>query len=78
MISVKDQGIGIDSDHISKIFSQFYRVSGSKEKTYPGLGMGLYIANEIVKRHGGLISVKSAKNKGSEFSFMLPLKNDKK
>ncbi len=77
-LSVRDYGIGIDKKHLAKIFDQFYRVTGSKEKTYPGLGMGLYIANEIIKRHGGKMSVKSIKGKGSEFSFTLPFKKNEK
>ncbi len=72
-IAVRDFGIGIAPEHQKKIFSKFYRVSGSKEKTYPGLGMGLYIANEIIKRHGGEIKVVSVKGKGTEFSFTIPL-----
>jgi two-component system CheB/CheR fusion protein len=71
-ISVKDFGIGINKNHQSKIFSQFYRVTSFEERTYPGLGMGLYIANEIIKRHGGAITIDSQKGKGSTLTFTIP------
>ncbi len=44
----------------------------ANEPAYPGLGIGLYIASEIVKQHGGRISVESAKGRGSTFRFSLP------
>jgi signal transduction histidine kinase len=73
-ISVQDFGIGIDKEQQRKIFNRFYRVSGPEERTFPGLGIGLYISTEIIKRHGGKISVQSVKGKGSEFSFTIPYK----
>jgi signal transduction histidine kinase len=45
----------------------------SEEKTYPGLGIGLYISFDIIKRHGGQVWVESQKGKGSTFHFALPL-----
>lgn len=72
VVSVQDFGIGIDKDQQEKIFDQFYRVTSSDAITYPGLGMGLYISKEIINRHGGEISVKSVKGKGSQFIFTLP------
>jgi len=75
-ISVRDFGIGIDKKSQKHLFEQFYRVTNPQEKTYPGLGMGLYIASEIIKYHGGSMTVKSRKNGGSIFSFSLPLKED--
>jgi signal transduction histidine kinase len=72
VVTVQDFGIGIAKEHQSKIFTRFYRVNDPKEKTYPGLGIGLYIANEIIKRHGGTMTVISEKGKGSQFSFTLP------
>lgn len=71
-IAVQDFGIGIDPKDQKKIFAQFYRVSNSLEKTFPGLGMGLFISHEIIKRHSGLIQVDSQKGKGSIFSFTIP------
>jgi signal transduction histidine kinase len=72
VVSVQDLGIGISPDQQKKIFQQFYRVTDAEGKTFPGMGMGLFIANEIIKRHGSQIAVTSHKNKGSTFSFTLP------
>jgi PAS domain S-box-containing protein len=74
-VSVKDFGIGIDKKEQEKIFERFYRAEGESEQTYPGFGIGLFIANEIITRHGGTISVVSEKGKGSIFSFTLPFQN---
>jgi signal transduction histidine kinase len=71
-VSVTDKGIGIPKHQQKKIFEKLYQVTEPKEKTFPGLGMGLYISKEIVKRHKGNIWVESGKNKGSTFSFTLP------
>lgn len=73
-VSVKDQGIGIDKKQHLRIFERFYRVQGKSEQTYPGFGIGLFIANEIVVRHEGHMNVESEKGKGSTFSFTLPIK----
>src|SRR5579885_379048 len=74
VVTVRDFGIGIEKEYQNKIFQQFYRVNAADEKTYPGLGMGLFIAYEMVKRHGGDMTVVSEKGKGSQFSFTLPYK----
>lgn len=71
-VSVQDFGIGIDKKHQVDIFEKFYQVNDPKEKTYPGLGIGLYISKEIARRHGGDIKVKSSKGKGSTFTLILP------
>lgn len=70
--SVKDFGIGIPEDKRQKVFEQYYRVSGTKEHTFPGLGLGLYISSEIIKRTGGSIYVHSIEGKGSDFCFEIP------
>jgi signal transduction histidine kinase len=75
-VSVRDHGLGIPREQRDKIFDRFYRVSGSKQKAIPGLGMGLYIVAEIVKRHEGTITVDSAAGKGSTFTVTLPKKRD--
>ncbi len=72
VVTVQDFGLGIKEAYQKKIFEQYYRVENADEKTFPGLGMGLYISLEIVKRHGGIMNVVSAKGKGSQFSFTLP------
>lgn len=72
-ISVQDHGIGIGQEHLHKLFDRFYRVYDADEITYPGLGIGLYISHEIVKRHGGSMHVESVLGEGSTFSFTIPL-----
>ena len=74
-VSVTDHGIGIEPGHHQKIFERFYRVEGKSEQTYPGFGIGLFIASEIIHRHHGTIHVTSEKSKGSTFTFTLPLAN---
>lgn len=72
-IAVQDFGIGIGEEHLPRLFEQFYRVSDPSEKTFPGLGIGLYIASEIVRRHGGDIRVTSELGVGTTFTVALPL-----
>jgi len=73
IVSVQDYGIGIAKEHQHKIFERFYQVNDPQEKTYPGLGIGLFISCEIVRRHGGQLWVESQKGEGSTFHFSLPL-----
>jgi PAS domain S-box-containing protein len=73
IVSVKDFGIGIPADKADRVFEQFYRVSGDKQHTFPGLGLGLYISSEIIKREGGRMWVTSVEGKGSDFCFALPI-----
>ncbi|RFZ90553.1 PAS domain S-box protein [Mucilaginibacter conchicola] len=77
IVSVEDFGIGIPKDKLDRVFEQFYRVGGSKQHTFPGLGLGLYISNEIIRREGGKMWVNSEEGKGSVFCFSLPV-TDKK
>lgn len=72
-ISVEDTGVGIPEEDIANIFQRFYRVESTAKK-FSGMGIGLYISAEIVKRHNGKISVKSIPYKGSTFSFTIPFK----
>jgi signal transduction histidine kinase len=71
--SVQDFGIGIDKEEQKLVFERFYRAKGKQEQTYPGFGIGLFIAHEFVQKHGGQIMVESEKGKGSTFTFTLPL-----
>jgi PAS domain S-box-containing protein len=72
-IKVRDYGIGIDKKFHEKIFDRFFRAEGHEEQTYPGFGIGLFIAKEIIQRHGGSIFVASEKKNGSVFTFTLPV-----
>ncbi|MEJ5993801.1 PAS domain S-box protein [Pedobacter sp. Du54] len=74
ILCVEDFGVGIAEDKLNHVFEQFYRVSGDMQHTFPGLGLGLYISAEIIKREHGRIWVNSTPGKGSTFCFALPLK----
>ena len=71
-LSVKDFGIGIPADKQQHIFDRFYRVQESSVK-FSGLGLGLYISAEIIRRHNGEIGVISKEDEGSEFWFEIPV-----
>ena len=70
-IEVRDQGIGISQKSLERIFCQFERAEGSE--TSAGLGLGLFIAEQIVKAHKGRIQVESEEGKGALFRVLLPL-----
>lgn len=76
--SVQDSGIGIAKEKQAHLFERFFRVEGESQTTYPGLGLGLYIAAEFIKRHHGSIWVESEEGKGTTFSFSLPLVQSQK
>jgi signal transduction histidine kinase len=71
VIEVSDQGIGISEENQQRIFHQFERIAGSHVVT--GLGLGLYISEQIVAAHDGQISVHSALGEGATFRVCLPL-----
>jgi len=71
-VSVEDSGIGIAESDIAQLFQRFYRV-GKTAMNYQGVGLGLYIAAEIVKKHQGTFTIESEPGKGSSFCFRLPL-----
>ncbi len=77
-ITVKDDGIGIDKNHLQKIFQRFGQVDKSLSRGYEGSGIGLKLANAIIELHGGRINVESTLEEGSTFIIKFPLqKNDK-
>jgi PAS domain S-box-containing protein len=71
-ISVTDQGIGIPKNDLDKVFNRMYRVNNTG--SVKGLGLGLFLCQQIVRLHGGVIGVESEDGTGSEFWFRLPLK----
>jgi PAS domain S-box-containing protein len=70
--SVTDKGLGIGLENQKKIFERFYRV-GEIQQRFPGMGIGLYICDQIIKNHDGTLWVESEIGKGSTFSFTLPI-----
>lgn len=68
-----DTGVGIPKNAMPHLFTKFFRVSGKTSQGVKGTGLGLYIARAIVERHGGRIWVESEVDKGSTFSFSLPV-----
>lgn len=77
-VCIEDFGIGMAKEHLDRVFERFYRVFDTTDKTFPGLGIGLYISSEIVRRHHGKLWVESDTGIGSKFYFSLPLQRDKK
>lgn len=71
-VSVRDSGIGLTKAAQQRIFERFYRVNAAAHIGIPGMGLGLYIAHEIIRKHHGVLQVRSIPGEGSEFSFRLP------
>ncbi len=72
VVAVQDQGIGIPAEQQGLIFGRFYRAKNVSQPGFSGLGLGLYLASEILARHGGRIWVDSQPGAGSTFYFSLP------
>ena len=70
-IRVKDSGIGISSEHQTRVFERFYRVDKGRSRATGGTGLGLSIVKHIVEAHGGRVSVSSTLNEGSTFTVEL-------
>jgi PAS domain S-box-containing protein len=73
IVSVQDFGIGIAEDSLDKLFDRYYRVDNTAMR-FEGLGLGLFISSEILKRHQGSFWIESKEGIGSTFFFRLPLK----
>ena len=72
-ICVADNGPGIPSEHLPRLFERFYRVDKARSRSEGGTGLGLSIVRHIVQRHGGSVRVESRLGKGSRFIVTLPL-----
>jgi len=75
-VQIEDDGTGIASDQLSRIFEPLQQADGSSTRRWGGLGIGLAMAKHIVELHGGRIWVESELGRGSVFSFVLPINTD--
>jgi nitrogen-specific signal transduction histidine kinase/GAF domain-containing protein len=73
-VEVTDRGIGVPPEQLEHLFTPFFRASNAPAKSKGGLGLGLHIAHEIVRRHGGTLTVRSALGEGTTFTVVLPLR----
>lgn len=74
-IVVRDQGVGIPAEALPRLFDRFYRV-GATVGQAQGLGLGLYITHQLVRAHGGRITVESEVGHGSTFTVRLPVASE--
>ena len=75
-LSVRDTGTGIAKEELSHLFERFYRVRNARGRTHEGSGIGLALVQELVKLHGGSVSVSSELGAGSTFTISIPLGKD--
>ena len=71
LIEISDNGVGIEDNHIPRLFERFYRVDKHRSRAQGGSGLGLAIVKHIVEAHNQTINVRSAPGVGSTFSFTL-------
>jgi two-component system phosphate regulon sensor histidine kinase PhoR len=72
MISVRDRGRGIESQHLPRLFERFYRVDKARSREQGGTGLGLAIVKHIARFHDGQVTVMSRPGEGSRFTIHLP------
>ncbi len=72
VVSVQDFGVGIAPENLKNLFDRYYRADNTATR-FQGLGLGLFISSEIVKRHKGSFWIESEEGKGSTFYFLLPI-----
>lgn len=73
-ICIVDYGIGIPPEDQLRIFDRFFRAANANKKSFPGLGIGLYLAMQIIRQHSGSLKVESETGSGSTFILTLPVK----
>ena len=76
-ISVKDSGIGIAHEDLKKVFDQFQQIENPLNRKNGGTGLGLPIAKQLIEAHRGFIWVESELNRGTTFSFVIPVLSEK-
>ena len=72
-ISVEDSGVGISEQELPHVFDKFFRSSDPRVQEQKGTGLGLALVQEVVRLHGGRVTVESEIDKGSTFQIVLPL-----
>ena len=72
LVSVSDEGLGISSEHLPRLFTRFGRLPTEENVSIEGTGLGLFLCREIAERHGGEVSVRSEVGRGSEFTLRVP------
>lgn len=72
VLEVSDTGTGIPANELSHLFERFHRVKGARGRSYEGSGIGLALVQELVKLHGGTVSVASQLERGSKFTVTIP------
>jgi signal transduction histidine kinase len=73
VLRVTDTGTGIPDEELSNVFKRFHRVQNARGRTHEGTGIGLALVHELVKIHGGTISVESKSGKGTAFTIRIPV-----
>ena len=71
-LSVRDTGVGIPPTELPRLFERFHRVEGQAGRTQEGTGIGLALVQELVRLHGGTVTVESAPGQGSTFTVAIP------
>ena len=75
-LTVADDGVGIEPEHQKRIFQRFYQVDGARARKSGGLGLGLAMCDQIIRQHGGRISVESTPGEGSRFLVTFPARQE--
>ncbi|HSI51290.1 MAG TPA: response regulator [Ideonella sp.] len=73
VLTVADSGIGIAPDELPRVFERFHRVRGAQGRSFEGTGIGLALVRELVRQHGGEVTVESQPGRGSAFTVRVPL-----
>ncbi len=74
MVTVRDTGIGMDEENLDKMFTRFHQVDASAGRSEGGLGLGLAISHALIRKMGGIITIKSRPGRGTEVRFVVPQK----